>query len=51
VAPVGDAWETEVRVGRGSALFMEDGSHPTPHGDRLTAATFYQTIYGDAAGS
>jgi hypothetical protein len=50
VAPVGDAWENEVRAGRGEALFMEDGSHPTPHGDQLTAATFYEAIYGGAAG-
>lgn len=49
VAPVGDAWETEVRAGRGNALFMEDGSHPTPQGDRLSAATFYAAIYGGAA--
>lgn len=50
VAPVGDAWESEVRAGRGDALFMEDGSHPTPQGDRLTAATIYEAIYGATAG-
>jgi hypothetical protein len=50
VVPVGDAWETEVKAGRGSALFMEDGSHPTPLGNDLTAATFYKAIYGDPAG-
>ena len=49
VVPVGDAWETEVRAGRGNALFMDDGSHPSPHGDRVTAATFYEAIYGAPA--
>jgi hypothetical protein len=46
VAPVGDAWEAEMRAGRGDSLFMEDGSHPSPLGDRLTAATFHAAIYG-----
>ena len=49
VVPVGDAWENEVSAGRGDALFMEDGSHPTPHGNNLTAATFYKAIYGGSA--
>lgn len=48
VVPVGDAWESEVSAGRGAALFMDDGSHPTPVGNRLTAETFYQTIFGDS---
>jgi hypothetical protein len=46
IVPVGDAWETEVSAGRGTALFMEDGSHPSPRGNQLTAETFYQTIFG-----
>lgn len=50
VVPAGDAWEAEVSAGRGSALFMDDGSHPTPLGDILTAATFYQAFYGGSAG-
>lgn len=46
VVPVGDAWEREVFSGRGSRLFMADGSHPTPRGDRRTAEVFYETIFG-----
>jgi hypothetical protein len=46
IVPVGDTWEDEVSAGRGSALFMEDGSHPSPMGDRVTAQTFYETIFG-----
>lgn len=46
IVRVGDAWETEVSAGRGAALFMEDGSHPSPSGNQLTAQTFYQTIFG-----
>jgi hypothetical protein len=49
IAPVGDAWENEVSAGRGAALFMEDGSHPSALGDRLTAQTFYETIFGKPA--
>jgi hypothetical protein len=49
VVPVGDAWETEVRADRGDSLFMADGSHPSPHGDRVTAAAFYEAIYGAPA--
>jgi hypothetical protein len=50
VVPVGDAWEAEVSANRGADLFMDDGSHPTPLGNQLTAATFYQTIFGGADG-
>ncbi len=49
VVPVGDAWEAEFSAGRGTALFMDDGSHPTPLGNDLTAATFYKAIFSDAA--
>lgn len=47
VVPVGDAWEAEVTAGRGSSLFMEDGSHPTPVANSLIAAVFYKVIYGN----
>jgi hypothetical protein len=46
IVPVGDAWEAQFSAGRGTALFMEDGSHPSPRGNQLTAETFYQTIFG-----
>jgi hypothetical protein len=48
IVPVGDAWEDEVSAGRGSALFMEDGSHPSPSGNQLTAKVFYKTIFGNS---
>lgn len=48
VVPVGDAWEAEFSAGRGSALFLDDGSHPTAFGNDLTAATFFKSIYGEA---
>lgn len=50
IVPVGDAWEGEVSAGHGAALFAEDGSHPSPSGDQLTAKTFYQTIFDNSAG-
>lgn len=46
VVPGGDAWEREVRAGRGSPLFMPDGSHPTPRGNALTAEAFYEVLFG-----
>ena len=46
VVPVGDFWEREVSAGRGEALFMPDGSHPTERGNQLTAEAFYETIFG-----
>jgi hypothetical protein len=49
IVPVGDAWEDEVSAGRGSALFVEDGSHPSPSGDQLTAKAFYKTVFGTSA--
>ena len=45
VIPVGDAWEREISAGRGGGLFMEDGSHPTPRGDELTAETFFAAFF------
>jgi len=46
VVPVGDAWEREISAGRGGGLFMPDGSHPTQVGNALTAAVFYEAIFG-----
>jgi hypothetical protein len=46
VIPVGDAWEREIVAGRGGDLFMPDGSHPTQLGSDLTAAVFYETLFG-----
>ena len=45
VVPVGDAWEREMKAGRGHLLFMPDGSHPTAHGDAVTARTFFDTLF------
>lgn len=47
IVPVGDAWEREISAGRGEGLFREDGSHPAPRGDALTAEVFYQTLFGE----
>jgi hypothetical protein len=46
IVPVGDAWEAEMAAGRGAMLYVADGSHPSPAGDRLTAQVFYQSIFG-----
>ena len=46
VVPVGDAWEREISAGRGGGLFMDDGSHPTPTGNTLTAGVFFETLFG-----
>lgn len=46
VVPVGDAWEREISAGRGGALFMPDGSHPTQAGNDLTASVFYEAFFG-----
>ena len=48
VVPVGDSWEHEISAGRGNPLFQEDGSHPTSHGDQITAQEFYQTLFPEA---
>jgi hypothetical protein len=47
VVPVGDAWEAEFSAGRGTPLYMDDGSHPTPLANDLIATTFFKTIYGE----
>jgi hypothetical protein len=49
VVPVGDAWEREISEGRGQELFMKDGSHPTSHGDQITAQTFYRTLFPETS--
>jgi hypothetical protein len=45
VIPVGDAWQREVKAGRGNQLFMPDGSHPTNAGNALTAKVFYDMFF------
>ncbi|NJM36918.1 MAG: SGNH/GDSL hydrolase family protein [Akkermansiaceae bacterium] len=45
VVPVGDAWEKAILAGKGSDLFMKDGSHPTVAGNSLTARTFLGFVY------
>lgn len=45
IVPVGDAWENEVMAGRGSSLFLDDGSHPSSAGTLLSAEVFYQTFF------
>jgi hypothetical protein len=45
VVPVGDAWEREISAGRGTGLFMDDGSHPTEFGNNLTAGVFHDTLF------
>lgn len=45
VVPVGDAWEREISAGRGSGLFIDDGSHPTARGNELTAETFFAAFF------
>ena len=43
----GDAWEHEFRAGRGADLYIEDGSHPSAFGNKVTAREFYRTIFRD----
>jgi len=43
VVPVGDAWERQTPP---DSLFMDDGSHPSPKGNDLTSAVFFQTFFG-----
>lgn len=49
IVPVGDAWEKEFRNGNGKKLFIEDGSHPSDYGDRVSAGVFYEKILGREA--
>ncbi len=45
IVPAGDAWEREFVAGRGSDLFLEDGSHPSSYGNEITAREFYRVIF------
>ena len=45
VVPVGDAWEREAWSGGLERLYQEDGSHPSRAGDKITAETFFQTLF------
>jgi hypothetical protein len=46
IVPAGDAWEREFMAGRGSDLFVDDGSHPSSFGNDVTAREFYRVIFG-----
>lgn len=46
IVPAGDAWEREFMAGRGKDLFVDDGSHPSAYGDKVTAREFYRVIFG-----
>jgi hypothetical protein len=51
VAHVGEAWAAfrateSVTPPARSALFQNDGSHPSPEGTYLAACVFYATLYG-----
>lgn len=47
IVPAGDAWEREFRAGFGKELYVEDGSHPSDYGNRVTAGAFYKTFFGE----
>lgn len=47
IVPAGDAWEREFMAGRGSDLFVDDGSHPSSYGNEITAREFYRVIFGE----
>lgn len=47
IVPVGDVWEEEFRKGNGPKLYVEDGSHPSAFGNRVSAEVFYQAIFPD----
>lgn len=42
--PTGDAWQREVDAGRADAIFHADGSHPTRHGNQITAETVLRAM-------
>jgi hypothetical protein len=52
VAPVGEVWsafrsqEGAIPEGAHSALFRDDGSHPSPLGTYLAATVLYEILYG-----
>ncbi|MBC7981116.1 MAG: hypothetical protein H7Y36_11185 [Armatimonadetes bacterium] len=45
IVPAGDAWEREFEAGRGSELYVDDGSHPSAYGNSVTAEAFYKVIF------
>lgn len=45
IVKAGNAWERAFRAGRGADLFVEDGSHPSAYGNKVTAEEFYRTIF------
>lgn len=47
IVRVGDAWEEEFKKGNGPKLYVEDGSHPSVYGNRVSAQVFYEAIYGE----
>lgn len=47
IVPVGDAWEEEFGKGNGGKLYVEDGSHPSEFGNRVSARIFYQSIFNE----
>lgn len=49
IVPVGDEWEAEFRDGNGRKLFVEDGSHPSDYGNRVSAVVFFEKIFGREA--
>lgn len=49
IVPVGNAWEDQFSKGNGTKLFIEDGSHPSEFGNRVSAEVFFEAIFGYAA--
>ena len=49
VVRVGDAWESEMKLGRGERLFMPDGLHPSREGVRLNALVFCEAFFAHQA--
>ena len=47
IVPAGDAWEREFVAGRGSDLYVDDGSHPSSFVNEITAREFYRVIFGE----
>jgi hypothetical protein len=45
IVPVGEAWESEMTMGRGAHLFLTDGLHPSRNGVRLNAQVFYKAFF------
>lgn len=46
VAPMGPAWQAVRAQHPDVALYVDDGSHPTPAGTYLAACTLYATLFG-----